>query len=778
MLNGAHLPTCFWGKVLYTYGCLLNMTPSSTIPPDTTPYEMVHKRKPDYSTLHVFGCCAWVHVCCKKQRSLEPHAKPCVFLGIPDDFKGWKLWDPPAQGGCGGIIISQDVIWNEEEFPGLSKDTHNPIPAHFGCIDAKTPAATEPSMPPSEESVEDSDEQEGGTLPLPALVPLDNNPAEEPPLPTLASSSSDAPPLLPPAPRTPLRPATAPRMPDMPQPLQCQSAPRLACLCIPELLPPLKTLPVPGRCSRRSTAGVPPNPRLSATQYLQEGCPAPVHVATYNKTCSCLQSAVLQSAPTSHKPMPATSEPAAPSIVEEEADTPAPGPSQTANASYNEFDFLTPTAACLAQRWMGKRALLAQGLEAIYGNSDEFIPYHKALKHTFVASTDASKPKLFCKAMQCPDANLWYKAAVKEMQAHIENGTWELVKLLPGRKAIGLKWVFKVKRNTNSPIEHYKACLVAQGFSQRPGINFNKTFAPTAKWAALRTIFALAALEDWELESIDISNAYLNSELRNVKVYMRQPKGFDNCNGTWVACLLKCLYGLKQGGRKWFKRLEEVLLQLGFACIRADGSIFIWANNNVCVICPVFVNNITFASKSKAKIAELKAAIAEHFKLRNLGPTTFQLGVEITHKRLQRTLHLLQCRYMQDLLKRYGFVNSSPVSTPMDPSVSLTSAHAPLTPEDKAFMRTVPYVSAVGALMYLAIATRPDIVFAVGMLCRFMAHPGPEHWKAVKHLFCYLHGTIDYHFTYAPDASAPKPFYAYSNTDHGGNRNNRCSMSA
>jgi hypothetical protein len=258
---------------------------------------------------------------------------------------------------------------------------------------------------------------------------------------------------------------------------------------------------------------------------------------------------------------------------------------------------------------------------------------------------------------------------------------------------------------------------------------------------------------------------------------MRQPKGFDNRNGTWVARLLKGLYSLKQGSHKWFKCLEEVLLQLGFSCICANGLIFIWANDNVRVICPVFVNDITFASKSKAKIAELKAAIAQHFKLRNLGPTMFQLGVEITCKCSQCTLHLLQRRYTQDLLERYGFVDSSPVLTPMDPSVSLMSAHVPSTPEDKAFMCTVPYVSAVGALMYLAIATHPDIAFAVGILCCFMACPGPEHWKAVKHLFCYLRGTINYRLTYAPDAFAPKPFYAYSDADHSKNCNNGCSMS-
>jgi hypothetical protein len=242
----------------------------------------------------------------------------------------------------------------------------------------------------------------------------------------------------------------------------------------------------------------------------------PVCVATYSKTCSCLQSAVLPSHLTSCKPTLAASEPMAPSIIEEEADAPAPGPSQTTNMSYNKFDFLMPNAAQLVQCWMGKCALLAQGLKAIYSNSDKFIPYHNTLEHAFVAGTDTSKPKLFCKAMQHPDANLWYKAAVREMQAHIENGTWELVKLPPGSKAIGLKWVFKVKRNANSSIKCYKACLVAQGFSQCPGIDFDKTFTPTAKWAALHTIFALAALEDLELESIDILNAYLNGNLRNI----------------------------------------------------------------------------------------------------------------------------------------------------------------------------------------------------------------------------------------------------------------------
>jgi hypothetical protein len=109
--------------------------------------------------------------------------------------------------------------------------------------------------------------------------------------------------------------------------------------------------------------------------------------------------------------------------------------------------------------------------------------------------------------------------------------------------------------------------------------------------------------------------------------------------------------------------------------------------------------------------------------------------------------------------------------------VCLSTTQALQLPEQIVFMRIVPYVSAVGTLMYLAITTCMDIVFAVGVLCRFMANPGPEHWKAVKHLFCYLRGTCNFCLMYNPNTSAPYPFHAYSDADHGANVDNGRSTS-
>jgi hypothetical protein len=247
---------------------------------------------------------------------------------------------------------------------------------------------------------------------------------------------------------------------------------------------------------------------------------------------------------------------------------------------------------------------------------------------------------------------------------------------------------------------------------------------------------------------------------------------------TWVARLLEGLYGLKQDGREWFRCLEEVLVELGFVRIWSDSSVFIWEKDGVKVIVPVFVDVITLTSKSKEKIAEIKSLLAQRFKLRNLGPTLFLLGVQIDCECSARTLHLSQRQYTLDLLDRFGFADCSPVSTPLNPGLHLDMSQCPQTPEDNEFMRDKPYVSTVGALIYLAIATRPDIAHAVGVLCRFMSKPGPAHQKAAKHLFRYLRGSVDYCLTYAPDPSSSQLFTTYSNTDHGGNPDNGRSTSA
>ena len=129
---------------------------------------------------------------------------------------------------------------------------------------------------------------------------------------------------------------------------------------------------------------------------------------------------------------------------------------------------------------------------------------------------------------------------------------------------------------------------------------------------------------------------------------------------------------------------------------------------------------------------------------------------------------LSQRQYVIDMLELYGFTSCSLVKTPVVPKVKLSSADSPSTAEDRAFMAKVPYLSAVGSLMYLATCTRPDIAYAVSLLARFNSNPGKAHWQAVKHLFRYLKGTLDLRLTYGP-SKEDELFVTYSDADYAGN---------
>jgi hypothetical protein len=353
MLNNACLPICFWGEALSYYAWLLNMCPSAAIPTNTMPYKIANKRKPDYLMLRVFGCRAWAHVCKDKRKSLKPHAKPCVFLGIPDDFKGWKLWDPLAQGGRGGVIISRNVVWNEE-FPGTSKTALDPIPARFGC-----PADAEPvPEAPEHKEMEDDSVNAGGALRrLPGtfnggLDPGHTGDSSAGFLLSLSSDSEDSEPPpapVPPAPHMPPRPVVCTPVPAMPRPacrqIETPTGHRRALAPAP---PPAPVAAAPElRRSTRSRADVPLDPTCTAMQYLHQGCAPAICIPTYSES---------RSRSTSAQPANAAA-PALPNVKEESNH--ALGPSQTsaesdsdinpfstAPASPDKFDFLSgPHAA-------------------------------------------------------------------------------------------------------------------------------------------------------------------------------------------------------------------------------------------------------------------------------------------------------------------------------------------------------------------------------------------------------------------------------------------------
>ncbi len=206
-----------------------------------------------------------------------------------------------------------------------------------------------------------------------------------------------------------------------------------------------------------------------------------------------------------------------------------------------------------------------------------------------------------------------------------------------------------------------------------------------------------------------------------------QPEGFEQGGPEWVCRLLKAIYGLKQAGRMWHIKLDKVFQEIGFSRIKCDHSIWIWRKGDTRIIIPVFVDDMTIVAKDKTSIQWVKDELAKHFKLHDLGPTSWLLGVHIQRNRANRSITLSQRQYILEMLEQYGFADCSDIKTPMDPGCRLSTTQSPQTQEEKDYMAKVPYINAVGALMWLAVCTRPDIIYSVGVLCCFNSNPGVAH---------------------------------------------------
>ena len=349
----------------------------------------------------------------------------------------------------------------------------------------------------------------------------------------------------------------------------------------------------------------------------------------------------------------------------------------------------------------------------------------------------------------------------------LAHNTWELVPLPKGQKWVGSKWVFKIKENVDGSVEWYKVRIVAQGFSQKPHLDYTETFAPVAKFASLRTILAIAAIEDMELHHMDVSSAFLNGDLEE-DIYMAQPEGFVEPGQEHLVCRLKkSLYGLKQSPRQWYQKLHETFTSMGFKRCPSDNSIWVWAKDKVKVIIPVYVDDLTLACNNLTSLNELKSQLKAKFEMRDLGELNYILGLEIRRDRSKQKIYLSQRKHTLDILRRFNHEHSRPLSTPLDHNITLSKVED-MSQEEQDYMSSIPYLSAVGSLMYLAIGTRPDIAFAVGLLSRFNSCPAKVHWNAIQHVFKYLKGTVDLGLEFGPSASGGVVSSVFSDSDYAG----------
>jgi hypothetical protein len=300
----------------------------------------------------------------------------------------------------------------------------------------------------------------------------------------------------------------------------------------------------------------------------------------------------------------------------------------------------------------------------------------------------------------------WRQVMSEEFDSIEDNNTWELVDLPAGHKPIGLKWVYKLKKNASGELVKHKARLVAKGYVQREGVDFDEVFPPMAKLDSVRLLLGLAPQEGWLVHHLDVKSAFLNGELKE-DVYVLQPPGFVKKNQEHkVYKLNKALYGLKQASRAWNIKLDKTLKKLGFVQSPLLYDMYARGSSGSRLLVGVYVDDLIIISGCTKVISEFKRQIQTEFKMSDLGPLSFYLGIDVHQSR--GVITFSPGAYAAKIVKKAGMTGCNPCTTPMDPKNKLSRNSS--APE----IDVTAYKSLMGSLRYL-VNTRPDLAYSVGV---------------------------------------------------------------
>ncbi|GJU65111.1 putative ribonuclease H-like domain-containing protein [Tanacetum coccineum] len=364
------------------------------------------------------------------------------------------------------------------------------------------------------------------------------------------------------------------------------------------------------------------------------------------------------------------------------------------------------------------------------------------------------EPKNISQALQNES---WVEAMQEELLQFKLQKVWILVDLPSGKKAIGTKWVFKNKRDERSIVVKNKARLVAQGFRQEEGIDYDEVFAPVARIEAIMLFLAFASYMGFTVYQMDVKSAFLYGTIEE-EVYVHQPLGFvDPAHPNKVYKVIKALYGLHQAPRAWYETLSSFLMENGFRRGTIDKTLFIKKKKSDIMLVQVYVDDIIFGSTKKSMCTEFEDCMHKRFQMSSMGELTFFLGLQV--KQQPDGIFISQDKYVADILKKFDFWSIRTATTPIQ------SNKPRVKDKDGEDVDVHVYRSMIGSQMYL-IASRPDIMFGVCACARFQVTPKASHLNAVKRIFRYLKHQPKLGLWYPRDL--PFELEAFSGNDYGG----------
>ncbi|WVZ58643.1 hypothetical protein U9M48_008888 [Paspalum notatum var. saurae] len=344
-----------------------------------------------------------------------------------------------------------------------------------------------------------------------------------------------------------------------------------------------------------------------------------------------------------------------------------------------------------------------------------------------------SSPRDVSHALSDPN---WVNAMHEELENFERNHVWDLVESPPNCRPIGTKWLFKNKQGEDGMVVRNKARLVAQGFCQKEGIDYEETFAPVARLEAIRILLAFAASKGFKLQQMDVKSDFLN--------------GFESARfPNRVYKLRKALYGLKQAPRGWYARLKSFLLKSGFVMGSVDKTLFLLSRGGDTLIVQIYVDNIIFGGSSHALVSSFAEQMSREFEMSLMGELQFFLGLQIKQGLEGTFVH--QAKYTRDILKKFNIGDSKPMTTPMSTNTALDAD------EDGEAVDQKEFRGMIGSLLYLT------------------ASPRTSHRQAVKRIFRYLKFTPELGLWYSSGSSLS--LRGFSDADQAGCRIDRKSTS-
>ncbi|GJX64484.1 putative ribonuclease H-like domain-containing protein [Tanacetum coccineum] len=372
----------------------------------------------------------------------------------------------------------------------------------------------------------------------------------------------------------------------------------------------------------------------------------------------------------------------------------------------------------------------------------------KGLAHALI------EPKKISEALKDES---WVDDMQEELLQFKLQKVWILVDLPSRKKAIRTKWVYRNKKDERGIVVRNKARLVAQGYRQEEGIDYDEVFTPVARIEAIRIFLAFASYMGFIVYQMDVKSAFLYGTI-DEEVYVSQPPGFvDPKHPNKVYKVVKALYGLHQAPRAWYATLSAFLEQSGYKRGTIDKTLFIKKDKKDIMLVQVYVDDIIFGSTKKSWCDEFEALMKSRFQMSSMGELTFFLGLQVKQK--EDGIFISQDTYVEEILKKFDFMSVKHASTPIE-------THKPLVKDEEATDVDVHlYRSMIGSLMYLT-ASRPDIMFVVCACSRFQVTPKTSHLQAVKRIFRYLKGKPKLGLWYPRESSFD--LVAYSDSDYGG----------